>query len=78
MPSIGRRMDPKKRPNNKIYIQALRRLTPEARLNKAFELTQMTRDLFFRGLHRRFPDLSDEAIKKVYLERLEKCHNRNY
>ena len=78
MPSIGRRMDIKKRPNHKIYVQTLRRLTPEARLNKAFELTKMTRALFISGLRRRFPDLSDEAIRKIYLERLEKCHNRNY
>lgn len=71
-------MDLKQHPNHNIYIQALRRLTPEARLNKAFELTQMTRDLFLSGLRRRFPDLSDEAINKIYLERLDKCHNRNY
>jgi len=71
-------MNLKDRPNHRIYIETLRRLTPEARLSKAFELTQMTRDLFFSGLRRHFPDLSDEAIKKVYLERLEKCHNRNY
>ncbi len=71
-------MDIKKRPNHKIYIQTLRRLTPEARLNEAFSLSQMTRDLFLSGLRRRFADLSDGAIKDIYLERLKKCHNRNY
>ena len=71
-------MDKKARPNHRIYIQTLRQLTPEARLVKSFELTQMTRDLFMRGLHRRFPKLPEAAIKKIYLERLDKCHNRNY
>jgi hypothetical protein len=68
----------KKRPNQRIYIQALRRMTPEKRLLKAFELSKFSRGLFLEGLHRRFPDLSEKAIRKIYLERIGKCHNRNY
>ncbi|HUV05449.1 MAG TPA: hypothetical protein VMX94_10120 [Armatimonadota bacterium] len=71
-------MDIKPRPNHKIYIQVLRRMTPEARLLKAFELTQFSRELFLHGLRKRFPDLPDAEIKRIYLERLNKCHNRNY
>jgi hypothetical protein len=73
-----RGMKVKDRPNQKMYIQALRRMTPEKRLLKAFELTQFSEELFLQGLHRRFPDLSEEAITKIYLERIDKCHNRNY
>jgi len=68
----------KPHPNHKIYIQTLRRLSPHARLMKSFELSQFTKDLFLHGLRKRFPDLPEEAIKKLYLERLNKCHNRNY
>lgn len=71
-------MNIEKRPNHRLYIQALRRMSPEARLLKCFELTQFSKDLFFHGLRKRFPDLSEDAIKKIYLERLNKCHNRNY
>ena len=71
-------MKVKKRPNQRIYIQALRRMTPEKRLLKAFELSQFSKGLFLEGLHRRFPDLSEEAIRKIYLKRVDKCHNRNY
>jgi hypothetical protein len=71
-------MDPKERPNHKIYIQTLRRMTPEQKLLKAFELSEMARNLFETGLRRRFPDLSEEEFHKLLLERLEKCHNRNY
>jgi len=71
-------MNIKKRPNHKLYIQALRRMSPEQRLFKAFELSQFPRDLFLHGLRKRFPDLQDDVIKKIYLERLNKCHNRNY
>jgi len=71
-------MDIKPRPNHRIYIQTLRRMGPEARLLKAFELSDFSRELFLHGLRKRFPDLSDAALKKLYLERIDKCHNRNY
>lgn len=53
-------------------------MTPSQRLRKAFELTQMSRDLFRLGLRRRFPDLSDDELHQLYLQRLAKCHNRSY
>jgi len=71
-------MDIKPRPNHRLYIEVLRRMTPEQRLLKAFELTEFSRDLFKRGLRRRFPDLSEDELHRLYLQRLEKCHNRNY
>jgi len=43
-------MDPKRRPNHQLYIEALRRLTPEERLLKTFELTELSRELFRAGL----------------------------
>lgn len=71
-------MNPKNRSNHKLYIQVLRQLSPEARLLKAFEMTEFTRDLFKAGLRHRFPDLTESDLHKLYLERLDKCHNRNY
>ncbi len=71
-------MDIKPRPNHRRYIETLRRMSPEARLMKAFELTQFSNDLFLHGLRKRFPDLSEQDFRKLYLERLNKCHNRNY
>lgn len=70
--------DMKNRPNHKVYIQILRRMSPEARLLKCSELTQFSRDLFYHGLRKRSPNLSEDEVKKIYLERLDKCHNRNY
>ena len=71
-------MNIKNRLNHKIYIQALRRMSPEKRLLKAFELSEFAGQLFIHGLHKRFPNLGDEEFKKILLERLDKCHNRNY
>lgn len=71
-------MDIKPRPNHRIYIETLQRLSPEQKLAKAFELSAMTRSLFREGLRRRFPHLSEEEFQQLYLERLALCHNRNY
>lgn len=53
-------------------------MTPEQRLNKAFELGEMSRRMFLSGLRRRFPEKSEAQIHAIYFERLAKCHNRNY
>ena len=71
-------MNIKNHPNHKIYIQVLRRMSSEARLLKAFELSGFSMELFIHGLHQRFPDLLNKEFKRILLERLNKCHNRNY
>ena len=68
----------KKRQNRKEYIQILRQMSPEERLLKAFELSEFGKQLFIHGLRKRFPDLPEEEFRKILLERLDKCHNRNY
>ena len=73
-------MDPKPRPNHQQYLRVLASMTPEQKLLKAFELSRMAKELFLKGLRERFPELSEEEpfIKRLYLDRLEKCHDRNY
>jgi hypothetical protein len=71
-------MNPKPRPNHRQYVQALRRLSPEQRLQKAFELSAFTKALFIDGLKKRFPDLSETERHALLLRRLSKCHNQNY
>jgi hypothetical protein len=71
-------MNIKTRPNHSLYIQILRRMSPEARLMKAFELTEFSRQLFRQGLRRRFLELTEDELNKTYVERLVRCHNRNY
>ncbi len=68
----------KARPNHRVYLEVLRRMTPEQRIAKAFELSEMTRTLFRQGLRERFPDLPEDQFHALYLERLALCHNRNY
>ena len=71
-------MDIKPKPNRRMYIEILRRMTPAQRLDKAFELSEFTRQLFLEGLRRRFPDTSESEFREIVIKRLERCHNRNY
>jgi hypothetical protein len=71
-------MNPKKRPNHRRYLEVLRAMTPEQRLAKAFELSAFAKALFVQGLRKRFPHVSEEEFHRIFLERLAKCHNRNY
>jgi hypothetical protein len=65
-------------PNHAVYLRVLRAMTPERRLQKAFELGVTARALFEHGLRRRFPGLDGAALRRLVRERLDRCHNRNY
>lgn len=71
-------MNIKPHPNHRRYLDVLRRMTPEARLNKAFELSEFSKALFLTGLRRRFPNASAAELKQIMLRRLSQCHNSNY
>ncbi len=71
-------MNIKKNPNHRVYLQVLRQMPPEQKLLKAFELTEFARELFLHGLRNRYPDSSSADLKRIFLKRLDKCHNRNY
>ena len=64
--------------NRTLYIGILRNMTPEERLSKAFELTEMTRELLRAGLAQRYPSACAEELQQLYLERLERCRSRTY
>jgi hypothetical protein len=59
-------------------VELLRSLTPGQRLQKAFELSELSRALFFAGLRKRFPHATGQELHQILLDRLAKCHNRNY
>lgn len=71
-------MDPKPRPNDAMYLEILRRMTPAQRLAKAFELTEFARAMHLHGLRRRFPHLDEEGLRREAARRLAACRNRSY
>lgn len=70
--------DPKPRPNEDLYYEVLRRMTPEQKMLKAFELSDMAKRLFKQGLRDRHPELGEAEFHTLFLERLAECHNRNW
>ena len=53
-------------------------MTPDQRLRKALELTELGRRLFADGLRQLHPGLPEAEFHRLYLEHLAKCHNRTY
>lgn len=71
-------MNVKPAPNHKVYLEVLQKMSPAERLEKAFQLSKMTKQLFLEGLYKRFPEKNETEIRSIYLERIHKCYNRNY
>jgi hypothetical protein len=71
-----REKDMKPRPNHQVYIAALRAMSSEARLRKAFELSSLARELLMTGLRRRHPEMSETELHQLFLSRLQKSWDR--
>jgi hypothetical protein len=52
-------------------------MSPEARLQKAFELSDLSRDLFRHGLKRTFPEKSEAELREIEIRRLHGWHSPN-
>jgi hypothetical protein len=65
-------------PNHDIYRQILKAMTPQDKLLKAFELSDLANAAFRAGLRGRHPDMPEDELDKLYLEKRKQCHNRNY
>jgi hypothetical protein len=67
----------KEHPNRARYIETLRRMTPEQRLAKAFELSDMTHEALRVSLRERYPEAGEAELHSRYIERLERCRSRS-
>lgn len=70
-------IDLKPQLNRRVYIEALRRMTPEQRLAKTFELSDMTHEALRVAVAARHPEATEAELQACYLERLERCRRRN-
>lgn len=68
----------KPQPNRRVYIDALRRMGPEARLAKAFELSEMTHEALRAGLRQRHPHATPEELEELFRQRLDRCRSRTF
>ena len=60
------------------YLISLKRMTPQQRLDKAFELSALAKANLKQALLTRFPEKSAAELHQLFLQRLERCRNRNY
>jgi hypothetical protein len=65
-------------PNKQRYYQILKAMSPQDKLMKAFELSDLTNSAFRAGLKNRYPNLTDGELHKLYLEKRLECYNRTY
>ncbi len=71
-------MEIKKRPNHSHYLDILRKMSPEQKVQKVFELNAFGKNLRLQGLRMTHPELNEKELEKLYLKKIESCHNRNY
>jgi hypothetical protein len=71
-------MDIKPRPNHALYLDILRRMPAEKKLEKVFELNDLAKELCLQGLRLGHPDCTEHELAKLYVKTIEPCHNRNY
>ena len=71
-------MDPKKQPNHALYLQILRRMTPEQKIEKASQMAILGRELMAAGIRRTQPDIPETELSAIVRRKLDACHNQNY
>ena len=64
--------------NKQRYHGILKAMSPEKRLMKAFELSELANASFKAGLRNKYRDMPEEEFHRLYIEKRLKCHNQNY
>lgn len=62
--------------NRPLYIQILRRMTPEQRLRKALELTRDVREISRAGIRSRNPQLTPAEVDRLAVRQLLQWHSK--
>ena len=63
---------------HQAYLRILAQIPPGEKMLRAMELSDLGRRMLKDALRSAFPQLDEERLHRLYLERLELCHNRNY
>ena len=65
-------------PNKERYHEILRSMSPQEKIEKVFELSELANAAFKAGLKSRYPHLSEDELHELYIERRKVCHNQSY
>ncbi len=66
-------IDPKPRPNHLRTLQILREMTPQQKLDQVFKLNERVLNLMRAGLRHRYPDLTEQELRRVQMHVLPFC-----
>ncbi len=69
---------PATREEHQAYLRILANVTPGERMKRAMDLSDMGLRMLKVNLRRRIPELDEERLHRLFLERSEQCHNREY
>jgi len=65
-------------PNKQRYHEILRGMSPQEKLQKSFELTDLVKAAQKAGIRKRYPQLCDHEIDRLMMERQKSWHNQTY
>ena len=57
-----------------VWQRIMREMPPEKKLEKAFELTELTRQTMREGIRMAHPEASEEELQRMYVDRLLSYH----
>ena len=57
-----------------VWRETVSRMTGEQKIAKAFELTEMTREIMREGIRTNHPDATEKQIQRIYIDRLLSFH----
>lgn len=57
-----------------VWERLMREMPPEKKLEKAFELTELTRQTMRAGIRDNYPEATEEEIQEMYVDRLLSYH----
>jgi hypothetical protein len=57
-----------------VWRRVVRSMTGPQKVTKAFELTEMTRQIMREGIRRQHPDAGESEIHEMYVDRLLQYH----
>ena len=70
-------MDIKPHPNHARYIDILRTMPAEKKVEKVFELNDMAKELCLQGLRQRHPGITEQELTSLYLKTIEPCYKQS-
>lgn len=59
-------------------IEIYQKMTPQQRIEEAIQLSDLTYEVMKDGIRNQHPNLDEEAIQKLVLERMKICRKNNY